>query len=112
MIKRLVALAALLACGVLTSQALAAERSVRVDDDYFVRSGGTPTVTVKRNTTVVWRWFGDNSHNVRVTSGPVRFSSSYKTRGTYRKKVTRTGTYRIVCSIHQPDMKMTLRVTR
>ena len=110
---RIAAVAALLVCGVLASQALAASRTVRVGDDWFVRdSSGTPSVTVERNTTVVWRWVGDNTHNVRVTSGPVKFASSYKTSGTYRKKVTRTGTYRIVCSIHAGDMKMTLRVTR
>ena len=47
-----------------------------------------------------------------VTKGPVKFRSSFKDSGTYSKRLTRTGTYTIVCSIHQPDMKMKLRVTR
>jgi len=50
--------------------------------------------------------------NVAVTKGPVKFHSSYKTSGTFSRKLTRTGTYTVVCSIHQPDMRMKLRVTR
>jgi plastocyanin len=97
---------------VLATQALAATRSVKVGDDYFVRKGSVPTVTVKKGTKVTWRWTGRNLHNVTVTKGPVKFRSSIKSSGTYSKRLTRTGTYTIVCSIHQPDMRMKLRVTR
>jgi plastocyanin len=97
---------------VLAVPALAATRSVKVADDYFVRKGSTPTVTVKKGTTVTWRWAGRDMHNVAVTKGPVKFRSSFKTTGSYSKRVTRTGTYTIVCTIHQPDMTMKLRVTR
>ena len=97
---------------VLAVPALAATRSVKVADDYFVRKGSTPTVTVKKGTKVTWRWAGRDMHNVVVTKGPVKFRSSFKTTGSYSKRVTRTGTYTIVCTIHQPDMTMKLRVTR
>jgi len=97
---------------VLATQALAATRSVKVGDDYFVRKGSVPTVTVRKGTTVTWRWTGTETHNVSVAKGPVKFRSSYKDSGTFSKRVTRTGTYTIVCSIHQPDMKMRLKVTR
>ena len=97
---------------VLAVPALAATRSVKVADDYFVRKGSTPTVTVKKGTKVTWRWAGRDMHNVAVTKGPVKFRSSFKTTGSYSKRVTRTGTYTIVCTIHQPDMTMKLRVTR
>jgi plastocyanin len=40
----------------------------------------------------------------------VRFRSSVKETGTYRKKFTRRGSYRIICTIHQPSMRMTVRV--
>jgi plastocyanin len=83
---------------------------VEVDDDYFVREGAPPTVRVDRNDTVVWRWEGSNPHNVTVTRGPVEFASRNKRSGTYRKKMTRRGTYRIVCTIHAPSMRMRLRV--
>ena len=110
--KLLVAMLIAAASAVLATQALAATRSVKVADDYFVRKGSVPTVTVKKGTKVTWRWAGKEMHNVAVTKGPVKFRSSYKTSGTYSQALTRTGTYTIVCSIHQPDMKMKLRVTR
>jgi plastocyanin len=104
-------LAALLATLLVAGPALSARKTVEVDDDYFVRRGDPPTVTVQRNDRVVWRWEGSNPHNVTVTRGPVRFKSSTKTSGTYAKRVTRRGTYRIVCTIHRfQNMRMTLRV--
>src|SRR5215203_6111265 len=110
--KLLVALLIAAASAVLAVPALAATRSVKVADDYFVRSGSVPTVTVKKGTKVTWRWSGRDLHNVAVTKGPAKFRSSFKSSGTYSKRVTRTGTYTIVCTIHQPDMAMKLRVTR
>ena len=110
--KLLVAMLIAAASAVLATQALAATRSVKVGDDYFVRKGSVPTVTVKKGTKVTWRWTGKDMHNVAVTKGPVKFHSSYKTSGTFSRKLTRTGTYTVVCSIHQPDMRMKLRVTR
>jgi plastocyanin len=97
---------------VLATQALAATRSVKVGDNFFVRKGSVPTVTVRKGTTVTWRFAGKDLHNVKVSKGPAKFGSSYKDSGTFSKRVTRTGTYTIVCSIHQPDMKMRLKVTR
>ena len=90
--KLFVAVLIAAASAVLATQALAATRSVKVGDDYFVRKGSVPTVSVKK--------------------GPVLFRSSFKSSGTYSKTVRRTGTYTIVCTIHQPDMSMKLRVTR
>ena len=110
--KLLVAMLIAAASAVLATQALAATRSVKVGDDYFVRKGSVPTVTVKKGTTVTWRWSGKDLHNLAVTKGPAKFRSSFKSSGTYSKRVTRTGSYTIVCTIHQPDMSMKLRVTR
>ena len=108
--KRLLAVTvAVVASGCLAATALAATRSVTVGDDYFVRTSGTPTVSVEAGTTVAWRFRGDSPHNVTVTSGPSRFKSSTMTSGTYRKTVRRTGRYAIVCTIHS-GMDMTLRV--
>ena len=110
--KLFVAVLIAAASAVLATQALAATRSVKVGDDYFVRKGSVPTVTVRKGTTVTWRFAGKDLHNVKVSKGPAKFGSSYKDSGTFSKRVTRTGTYTIVCSIHQPDMKMRLKVTR
>jgi plastocyanin len=107
--KPLIALLVAGLAGTLASQANAATRTVRLGDDWFVREGSPRTVTVSRNTVVRWRWTGRDQHNV-VASGAARFQSPLKRSGTYSRKVRARGTYRIVCSIHQPDMRMTLRV--
>jgi plastocyanin len=88
-----------------------ARRTVRVGDSWFVRPSGVPTVTVQRGETVVWRFIGRRRHNVTVRSGPVRFRSPTKRSGTYRRRMTRRGTYVIVCTIHGArDQKMRLVV--
>ena len=110
--KLLVAAVVAALSAVLAAQALAATRNIVIGDDYYVRKGSPPTVTVKRGTTVKWRWTGRDLHNVAVTRGPVKFRSSLKDSGTFSRKVNRTGTYKIHCTIHQPDMRMTLKVVR
>ncbi len=93
--------------------ALAATKSVKVGDDYFVRDGGVPTVTVKKNDTVRWNFAGEKPHNVTVKTGPVKFHSATMTSGKYTKKVTRTGTYLIYCTVHgQSEQSMKLKVTK
>jgi plastocyanin len=77
-----------------------ATKRVRVGD-FFFRSR---SITIQRGDTVRWVWVGAAPHNVTVTSGPRRFSSSTKTDGAYRKRLRRRGTYRYVCTVH-PDMR-------
>lgn len=94
---------------VATAAALAfasAGPTVAIQDDFFKKSA----LTVRRGTKVTWIWKGKDPHNVKVKKGPVKFGSSTKTKGTYAKKLTRKGTYFIVCSVHAPDMKMTIKV--
>jgi plastocyanin len=45
-----------------------------------------------------------------VTKGPVKFASKTKTSGSFTKKFKKKGTYKLVCTIHAPAMKMTLKV--
>jgi plastocyanin len=109
--KLIVAVIAAAALTALAATAFAATRSVKVGDNYYVRSRGVPTVTVRKGTVVTWRFQGHNAHTVSVKSGPVRFSSSVKSSGSYRKKMTRRGTYTIYCKIHgASDQRMKLVV--
>src|SRR3954452_188038 len=89
--------------------AFAKPRSVKIGDNYFVRSGSTPTVKVKHGKVVKWTWTGHHEHNV-VASGPASFHSSLKSKGFFSKKVTMKGTYTIICQIHS-GMRMKLKVT-
>ena len=97
---------------VAAAPAAGATRNVKIGDDYYVRAGSPPTVTVTRGTTVRWNWRGNRQHNVVVRSGPASFQSALKRSGSYSRKMRRAGTYKIVCSIHAPDMAMTLKVRR
>ncbi|MDP1848798.1 MAG: hypothetical protein Q8K79_13470 [Solirubrobacteraceae bacterium] len=109
--RPLILLAVPVLLAALAIPALAATRTVKVGDNYFVRSSGVPTVTVKKNDTVRWAFTGDRPHNVKVKSGPVKFTSPDKTSGVFRRKMTRAGTYVLYCTIHgQSDQSMKLRV--
>jgi plastocyanin len=95
------------------AQALAARRSVKVGDNYFVRRGSAPTITVHKGDRVKWVWSGSHLHNVFVRRGPAKFHSDFMSSGSYSHRMRRVGTYKIVCTIHQADgMRMTLRVIR
>jgi plastocyanin len=97
---------------VAAAPAAAATKNVKIGDDYFVRAGDPPRVTVSKGTMVTWNWRGRRRHNVVVQSGPASFQSALKRSGSYSHKMRRAGTYKIVCSIHAPDMAMTLKVRR
>lgn len=104
---------ALVAAACFSSTAQAETTPVKVGDNYFVRAGGVPTVTVERNDTVRFVFAGRSPHNVIVERGPVKFRSSTMSSGSYSKKMTTSGSYLLVCSIHgKRDMSMKLVVER
>lgn len=103
--RRLVTSLLVLAVGATCSTtALAASKSVQVKDNFF----SSKSLRVKRGDTVTWRWAGSSPHNVVVKSGPVRFASKVQRNGSYKRRITRGGTYSIVCTLH-PGMTMTLK---
>jgi plastocyanin len=93
------------ATAALATPAAAQTRTVQVGDNFF-KPG---SLMVKRGTTLAFRWVGRAPHTVTVRRGPQKFDSGVKQKGTYRRKVTRKGTYSIICKIH-PGQRMTLRV--
>ncbi len=106
--KRIVALlivAGLLA--VFAVPALAATKSVKVGPQ---TKFGTSSLSIKKGDKVRFQWTGSLPHNVRVNSGPRKFTISTRRSGTVTKTFSRAGTYKIVCDIHAPGMKMTVRV--
>jgi plastocyanin len=106
--KKLIAAGAAtaLAAGALAIPAFAATKTVQVKDNKFVAK----SITVSKGTTVKWVWKGKAPHNVKVTKGPAKFASTTKSKGTFSKKLTKKGTYSILCTVHAPDMKMTIKV--
>ena len=106
--KKLVAVGAAtaVAAGALAIPALAATTSVQVKDNKFVAK----SITVSKGTTVKWVWRGKAPHNVKVTKGPAKFASTTQVKGSFSKKLTKKGAYTILCTVHAPEMKMTIRV--
>lgn len=111
--KLIALIAALALTGALAATALAATRTVRVGDNWFVRNtSGTPKVTVDKGTVVKWVWRGDRAHNVRVVRGPVKFESPIKVSGSFRQRMRRRGTYKLICDVHgggDQSMKLVVR---
>jgi len=104
--KRLIILALVAAlAGAFAIPAFGATKSIKIGDNFF----SPKTVSVKRGTTVKWRWTGSAPHNVTVTSGPKKFHSQTQTKGTFKATPHTKGTYHIVCTIHA-GMTMTLKV--
>lgn len=85
--------------------------TVFVVDNAFVRDVQRPVLRIASGTTVTWAWRSQQSHGVSG-AGPRRFASSIRSRGGFRHRFTRAGTYRIVCPLHAPGMKMTVVVRR
>lgn len=103
----LLAVAAALMLVALALPAAAAGPTVLVKDDSF----SPKKLTVKHGTKVTFKWSGKALHNVSVKSGPAKFHSANKKAGTYVVKLTKKGTYTIVCTLHSSmGMKMKLVV--
>jgi len=103
--RKLASILAVAAVGIFAADASSASRTIALKDDYF----SPKSTSVKRGTTVTFRFAGRKAHNVVVTRGPVKFRSPTRTSGTYKRKLTRRGTYSLVCTLH-PGMTAKLRV--
>jgi plastocyanin len=92
--------------------ALAGTKSVKVGDNYFVRDGARPTVTISKGSTLKFVWRGHAPHNVVKKKGPGgKINSGVKTKGVFKHKFTRGGTYTLYCTIHGlSDMGLTVKV--
>ena len=86
--------------------------TVSIIDNAFLRDVQRPVLHVRAGTRVTWRWRSQQSHSVMVRSGPQRFASTIRNRGSYVHRFTGAGTYRIVCALHAPGMQMTVVVRR
>lgn len=106
--KRIAALAivpVVAAAGFAIPALAASKKTIDLGDNFFKPK----SATVAKGTTVTWDWIGKAPHNVTVVSGPQKFRSSVQTSGTFKHKMTKAGTYKIVCTIHQ-GMDLSLKV--
>jgi plastocyanin len=89
------------------------KKTVTVQDNYY----GPTKETVNRYLLITWKWTDESAdvHDVKLVSGPKGFrkfqtepaSAGYR----YSKRLTKPGTYKFVCTLHEDDgMKMTIVV--
>ena len=81
-----------------------APRQVAVKDDLY----SPKSITISKGTKVVWTWKGKHRHNVNEASG--KWGSTTKRKGTFSHTFTKKGKYLVLCTIHAPDMEMTVHV--
>jgi plastocyanin len=107
------ALAVAAGAALLGGSAAPGKKTVAVGDNYYAPK----TLTVKRGTTVTWRWPGfeeaGDVHDVELKSGPKgvkKFhSESAATDYAFKRKLTVPGTYKLVCTLHH-EMTMSVKV--
>jgi len=101
-----------LAAGILAATAFAGTKTVKMGDNWFVKSSGVSTVTINKGSKVKWLNVGDAPHDIKVTNGPVKFSSPTVLSGrSFTRTFNKGGTYRVFCDIHgSSDQRMTLKV--
>lgn len=88
---------------------VAAVRTVRIADIAFKPS----RITVRRGTTVRWKFADGLTHHNVHSRGKLRFKSSRdKLTGTHSVKFRKTGRYDYVCTIHPLAMRGVVTVRR
>jgi len=81
-------------------------KTVLLKDNFF-----TPKkLTISKGTKVHWVWKGKERHNIAVANGPSNFRAGTRKKGHFDHTFKKKGTYSIVCTIHAPDMHMTIKV--
>jgi plastocyanin len=103
----IVALAAVPGLGGVASAA--PTTTVKLGDNFFKPA----RKTIRRGTKVRFKWVGRNPHNVTKRKGP---GGRFKSRTTSRrgvnfvKRFTKRGTYKLICTIHPEEMRLTIKV--
>jgi plastocyanin len=89
-------------------------RKVTVNDNYY----GPSKLTVHVGDSVDWVWTDEvtDVHDVKLNAAPKgvkKFASDPLASGDdFKRKLTKAGTYKIVCTFHEEEMKMTITVKK
>jgi plastocyanin len=89
-------------------------RKVTVNDNYY----GPSKLTVRVGDSVDWRWTDEvtDVHDVKLASAPKgvkKFASDPLASGdSFKRKLSKAGTYKIICTFHEEEMRMTITVKR
>jgi plastocyanin len=82
-------------------------RQIAIIDNAFNHGSDRPVARLREGQQLTWLWRSRQSHQVTLASGPGEVHSPTQSRGRFSIHLTKPGTYRFVCSIHAPGMRMT-----
>jgi plastocyanin len=99
-VRKLLALAALVAAVFAIPALAAATKTTTLKDDTF----GASKLTISKGTTVVWNWKGTR-HKHTVSDYEGRWGSKEKKSGSYRHKFTKKGKFTVYCLVHPIEMR-------
>lgn len=103
--RKLLALAALIAAVFATTASAAGTKTATLKDDFFPKS----KLTVKKGTTVKWTWNTDDKHTVTALNG--KFGSKKETRkGTFKHTFAKKGKFTVYCLVHPVEMRQKIVV--
>jgi len=98
----------------LAAKAKTSTVTVRVFDNYYSPSKRT----INEGTKVRWLWGRDvtDVHDVKLVSAPKgvrKFQSEPLAAGqSFSRKLTKPGTYKFICTFHEQEMRMEIKVKR
>jgi plastocyanin len=106
--------AALAAAPALALAATSKKRTVIVTDNYY----NPKKLTIHAGDTVRWHWDEEETdvHDVKLAKAPKgvkKFQSDPLAAGeSFSRKLTKPGTYRVICTFHEEEMAMTIVVKK
>ena len=83
------------------------KRQIAIVDNAFEHGAERPVARLRAGQRLTWLWRSSQSHQVELVSGPRAIRSPTKAHGRFSARLAAPGTYRFVCSIHAPGMRMT-----
>jgi plastocyanin len=109
-LRKLLLLVVLLASIAVAAVATAATKPpptkvTTLEDNYFTKG----KLTIKKNTTVVWKW-RDTYEEHTVTDIKRKWGSKSKLSGSYRHKFAKKGTFTVYCKVHPVNMRQKIVV--
>lgn len=95
-----------------TCKKVLAKKTVQIGDNFYLPD----ILKVKRCTKVTWVWPSDvgDTHDVKLAGRP-KGVKTFQSQGAatgyrYPRTLAVKGTYKIICTFHEGDMEMTIRV--
>jgi plastocyanin len=104
-VRKLLALAALMAAVFTTTAMAATTKTTTLKDDTFTKG----KLTISKGTTVVWNW-SKTRHKHTVSDYEGRWGSTEKRKGSYKHKFAKKGTFTVYCLVHPIEMRQRIVV--